>query len=119
MARRIQGELENFRTIAMTQFIIFLIIGVVGIIAGYYLAVLRKVRVSGSTSVRSQEREKNLATLREKFSSGKDKKITNDEVEKLLGVSDATATRYLEALEQEGVIVQVGKEGRHVYYESK
>ena len=28
-------------------------------------------------------------------------KITNDEVEKLLHVSDATATRYLSALEKE------------------
>ena len=41
----------------MTQFIIFLIIGVVGIVVGYYLAVRRKVRVSGSASVRRQERE--------------------------------------------------------------
>src|SRR3989338_6016012 len=36
-------------------------------------------------------------------------KITNDEVEKLLHVSDATATRYLSALEKEGKIQQVGK----------
>ena len=41
-------------------------------------------------------------------------KITNDEVEKLLHVSDATATRYLSALEKEGKIQQVGKIGKAV-----
>ena len=44
-------------------------------------------------------------------------KITNDEVEKLLHVSDATATRYLSALEKEGRIRQVGKTGKAVSYE--
>jgi len=43
-------------------------------------------------------------------------KITNDEVEKLLHVSDATATRYLSALEKEGRIRQVGKTGQGVVY---
>ena len=43
-------------------------------------------------------------------------KITNDEVEKLLHVSDATATRYLSALEKEGKIKQVGKTGKAVTY---
>ncbi|MDD4989527.1 MAG: hypothetical protein PHV42_03840 [Candidatus Pacebacteria bacterium] len=43
-------------------------------------------------------------------------KITNDEVEKLLHVSDATATRYLSTLEREGKIVQAGKTGHSVFY---
>ncbi|MSU74267.1 HTH domain-containing protein [Candidatus Kaiserbacteria bacterium] len=43
-------------------------------------------------------------------------KITNDEVEKLLHVSDATATRYLSALEKEGKIKQIGKTGHGVVY---
>ncbi len=43
-------------------------------------------------------------------------KITNDEVEKLLHVADATATRYLSALEKEGKIQQVGKTGKVVTY---
>lgn len=42
--------------------------------------------------------------------------ITNDNVQKLLGVSDATATNYLDELEQEGIITQIGKEGRGVKY---
>lgn len=43
-------------------------------------------------------------------------KVTNDEVEKLLHVSDATATRYLSQLEKEGKITQVGKTGKSVSY---
>lgn len=42
--------------------------------------------------------------------------ITNDQVEKLLHVSDATATRYLSILEKEGKIKQVGKTGQAVVY---
>ena len=103
----------------MTQFITFLIIGVAGIVVGYYLAVRRKTKVSRLVSERRQTRKKNLAILRKRFVDGKEQRITNDEVEKLLGVSDATATRYLEELEQEGVILQVGKEGRGVYYKAK
>ena len=44
-------------------------------------------------------------------------KITNDEVQKLLRVSDATATRYLSALEKENKIKQVGKTGHGVVYQ--
>jgi len=46
----------------------------------------------------------------------KHSKITNDEVEKLLHVSDATATRYLSQLEKEGKIKQTGKTGHAVSY---
>ena len=43
-------------------------------------------------------------------------KISNDDVQKLLYVSDATATRYLTALEQEGKIKQAGRTGKSVFY---
>jgi predicted HTH transcriptional regulator len=46
----------------------------------------------------------------------KKEKISNDEVEKILHVSDATATRYLSILEQEGKITQNGKTGKGVFY---
>jgi hypothetical protein len=46
----------------------------------------------------------------------KKSKITNDEVEKFLHVSDATATRYLSQLEKENKIKQVGKTGHAVSY---
>ena len=44
-------------------------------------------------------------------------RISNNDVQKLLGVSDATATRYLEKLEQEGELKQVQDQGRGVYYQ--
>jgi len=46
----------------------------------------------------------------------KQSKITNNEVEKFLHVSDATATRYLSQLEKEGKIKQNGKTGKGVSY---
>jgi hypothetical protein len=42
--------------------------------------------------------------------------ITNDEVEKFLHVSDATAARYLEILVKENKIKQSGKTGKGVSY---
>lgn len=42
--------------------------------------------------------------------------VTNDDVEKLLHVSDATATRYLQQLEKEGKIMQTGRTGTGVSY---
>ncbi len=46
----------------------------------------------------------------------KKNKITNDEVEKLLHVSDATATRYLSALVKQRKIKQIGTTGKAVEY---
>lgn len=46
----------------------------------------------------------------------KNSKITNDEVEKFLHVSDATAERYLNILEKEGKVKQTGKTGHSVFY---
>jgi len=43
-------------------------------------------------------------------------RVTNDNVQKELGVSDATATRYLDAMEKNSDIVQKGEKGRYVYY---
>lgn len=45
--------------------------------------------------------------------------IANNDVEKLLGISDATASRYLSELEDEGKIEQVGGRGRFVSYRKK
>jgi len=43
-------------------------------------------------------------------------RIANNDVERALGVSDSTATRYLQALEDKKVIVQRGN-GSAIYYE--
>jgi len=49
----------------------------------------------------------------------KNNKITNNNVEELLGVSDSTATRLLADLEEMDRIEQIGELGRGVYYVSK
>ena len=65
--------------------------------------------------IRSQTKEKNKQKILESIEA--QKSITNDAVENLLLVSDATATRYLDELEKEGKIKQVGKTGKGVFYE--
>ena len=59
-------------------------------------------------------REKKLVKIMALFA--KQTAVTNDEVEKLLHVSDATATRYLSELEKRGKLKQVGTIGRGVSY---
>ena len=44
------------------------------------------------------------------------KGITSENVEKLLDVSNATARKYLNELESENKIKQIGDSGRDVYY---
>ena len=68
-------------------------------------AIKRKIKTKKANE------QKLLALLKNKS------KIRNDEVEKFLGVSDATAERYLNELEAKGVIRQVGHTGRNVYYQ--
>lgn len=63
---------------------------------------------------RKEERKRQILELLEKK-----KKITNNDVERTLKISDATATNYLDELEKEGKIVQVGKRGRFVFYQLK
>ena len=47
------------------------------------------------------------------------KKIQNNDVEKLVGVSNATAERYLDELEKEGKLTQHGVIGQGVFYTPK
>ena len=44
-------------------------------------------------------------------------RITNDDVENLFCISDATARNYLHELTEESKLVQVGDTGRGVYYQ--
>ena len=43
-------------------------------------------------------------------------KATNDDIENLIGVADSTVTRYLQELEDEGLVAQETPAGRHVVY---
>ncbi len=73
----------------------------------------RDLTVKARAVIQSRKRKKldKILTLIDKK-----KNIGNDDVEKLLHVSDATATRYLAQLEKEGKIIQVGKTGKSVRY---
>lgn len=66
-------------------------------------------------SQQTREKAENLEKVKELFEH--QERVTNDDVEKALGVSDATATRYLEELEKEGLVRQVGETGKYTYYE--
>jgi len=91
---------------------------VLGVIAGGVVAWVWMHKRNGMerfNAERKKEREENkqkiLKLLEEKG------KIANDDVQDLLSVSDATATRYLQELETAGKIKQVGQEGRYTYYQ--
>ena len=73
----------------------------------------RDLLVKARATIQDRKRKKLDKIMKALTAKGK---ITNDEVEKLLHVSDATATRYLSALEKEGKIQQVGKTGKAVEY---
>ena len=62
----------------------------------------------------AREKEEHKQKIMEFFKSRE--KATNDDIEALLAVSNATAERYLDELEEEGRLVQIGRTGRSVYY---
>lgn len=62
---------------------------------------------------KQDRKEKILSILRGKEG------VANNEIEKTLGVTDTTATNYLQELEREGKIEQVGERGRFVSYRLK
>ena len=66
---------------------------------------------------RAEEKEANLARTLYLFNS--DNHITNNDVEKALGISNTSAERYLDELEGRGKIEQVGETGRGVVYKLK
>jgi len=74
---------------------------------------VRDLLTKARVSIQDRKRKKRDKIM-EAFT--KKNQITNDEVEKLLHVSDATATRYLSALKKEGKIIQVGKQGKGILY---
>ena len=100
----------------MPQILIFLI----GVVAGVILTLVlvkRSEKEKKESLIKKQAREKEankeaiLGILETQHP------LTNNHVEQLLGISDATATRYFEELEKEGRVRQVGAAGRGAYYE--
>ena len=92
------------------DYIILIIIGIIGIWLGYKLAVRKRCLVAEQSKKKQENKEKILAFLRAS------EKVVNNDIEKLLGVSDSTATRYLDELEKEQKVRQIGITGNAVYY---
>lgn len=91
--------------------IIFLIIaGVAGVVLGVYFGKGNDIPFRLPTK-RKQEKLERILTL---FIDAD--KITNKDVQELLKVSDSTATRYLDDLEERGRIEQIGETGQSVFY---
>ncbi|MBI2355702.1 MAG: hypothetical protein HYV13_00665 [Candidatus Doudnabacteria bacterium] len=67
--------------------------------------------------MRAEEHRKNLDRILASF--GANDEITNDMVEKMLGVSNTSAERYLDELEKQGKLRQIGRTGRSVTYLKK
>ncbi|MCK5285661.1 MAG: winged helix-turn-helix transcriptional regulator [Candidatus Pacebacteria bacterium] len=84
---------------------------ILGIIIGYGVFVyLNKGKFSKDNNLGTKE-EKILDLINEKS------RVANNDVEELLDVSDSTATRYLQKLEDKKLIEQKGEIGRSVYYQ--
>ena len=90
----------------------YLLILAIGIVIGLIFSRKRKGNlISEQSEQKSKNKRKILELLNTKHP------ITNNDVQELLKTSDASATRYLDELEKEGEIKQVGKTGKYVYYE--
>jgi predicted HTH transcriptional regulator len=89
------------------------------VVAGIVWAVREDMKPADAKSfgeaTQFERKEENLKKILGLFEENK--KVTNNEVEKMLGVSNATAERYLDELESQGKIRQVGKTGHYTYYE--
>jgi len=97
-----------------------IIIFILGIIAGFAIAqIIRKKQTqigkSAQEQINAKEENKRAIIAYLKQNS----EAANNDIEKLLNVSDASATRYLDELEQEGAIEQIGEKGRFVKYRLK
>ena len=90
----------------------YLIVFVIGIVIGY-LIFSQKHKVS---FISKQQREKEAGKEAIYGLLETNHPLTNNDVEAMLGISDATATRYFDELEKEGKVRQVGKTGRYVNY---
>lgn len=96
------------------SFIIGLAIGIA--IGGWWVARRRKGSgvVDAANAARRAAVERAFVKVLALFDTKPE--VTNDDVQRALGVSDTTATDYLSALEAQGRIRQVGVTGRPVHY---
>ena len=103
------------------NYLILIIVLIAGIVLGIYLGRRRERGDKGKSSDaeplierQAREKEEHKQKIMEFFESRE--QAANDDIEVLLGVSNATTERYLDELEEEGRLTQIGRTGRSVYY---
>ena len=90
---------------------------VIGIVVGYFVGKVFGGARKTSVLVReqSEEKEKNLEAILGLLETNTP--LTNNHIEQMLGIPESTATRYMDELEKQGKVRQVGTTGRDVFYE--
>jgi len=104
------------------NFVYGLIAGIAGaaVVCWVYFRFLKKP--AGETEPKrdlmdeSKEKHAEMIGKAEEYIKSKSE-ITNDEIQNLLGVSDASAERYLHDLETQGKLKQIGVIGHQVKYQ--
>lgn len=97
------------------NYFILITVAIIGIALGMYIA-RRKANAGFIAKQMEQKAENKQKILTFVQTHGK---IQNNDVEKLTGVSNATAERYLDDLEKEGKLAQHGTIGQNVFYTPK
>lgn len=93
------------------NYFVLAIIALTGIVLGMYIARQSKNGLISEQEARKAENKKKILAFVQEHG-----KIQNNDVEKLAGVSNATAERYLDELEKEGKLTQHGTIGQNVFY---
>ncbi len=93
------------------SYLILISIAVAGIFFGVYFARQKNGGLIAKQAKKKVENKKRILEFLQE-----NERVTNNDIEKLLGVSDATATRYMNELEKEQRVKQIGKTGNAVYY---
>lgn len=94
---------------------ILIIVALAGIALGMYIA--RRNASTGFIAKQMEQKTENKKKILEFIQANG--KIQNNDAEKLAGVSNATAERYLDELEKEGKLTQHGTIGQGVFYTPK
>jgi len=96
------------------NYLTLIVIGILGIWLGYYFSQRNECKPKVQKSKNKIKRQNQILEFLQE-----NKEVRNNDVEKLLSVSDSTAEKYLNELEKDGTILQNGKTGRSVFYTLK
>ncbi len=97
------------------NYLVLTIVALAGIALGMYIA--RRSSNAGFIAKQMEQKAENKQKILEFVQTNG--KIQHHDAEKLTGVSNATAERYLDGLEKEGKLTQHGTIGQAVFYTLK